>query len=68
MRKKFRVNWKVVEYVIRKGISKFGYVTAGMFILAMVEYAVCWETVVGLILGLALGVCATLDLEDPSAN
>lgn len=66
MKKKIRVNWKMVEYLIRKAISKFGYINVGVFTFAWIEYGTCWETVLGLVLALGVGVLATLDLEDPS--
>ena len=66
MKKKIRINWSVVVYLLRKAISKFGYISTGAFIVALVEYGACWETIIGLSLGLALGIVATIDNEDPT--
>lgn len=66
MKKKIRINWAVVVYLLRKAISKFGYISAGAFIVGLAEYGACWETIIGLVLGLALGVVATIDNEDPT--
>ena len=63
--RKFKINWKYIMYLVRKGISKFGYMCAGAYIACMIEFAVDKWTVSGLVLSLAVGILATLDNENP---
>ena len=59
--RKFKINWNYITYLIRKLISKFGYMCAGAYITCMIEFAVDKWTVSGLILSLAVAILASLD-------
>ena len=63
--KKIKINWDYITYLIRKGISKIGWVCVGIYLTAMIEFAVDKWTVSGLILALAVALLATWDNENP---
>lgn len=63
---KVKINWNYIIYLVRKLISKFGYISAGVYIACMIEFAVDKWTVSGLILALAVGILANLDNEKPT--
>ena len=63
---KVKINWNYISYLVRKLISKFGYICAGAYIACMIEFAVDKWTVSGLILALAVGILANLDNEKPT--
>lgn len=60
-----KINWDYITYLIRKGISKMGWVSVGIYLTAMIEFAVDKWTVSGLILALAVALLATWDNEKP---
>lgn len=62
-RKRVTINWNYVEYLVRKGISTFGYVCCGIYICAMVEIVCDMWTIGGAVLGLAVGMLANLGNE-----
>lgn len=64
--RKFKINWDYITYLIRKGISKIGWVSVGIYLTAMIEFAVDKWTVSGLILALAVALLATWDNEKPT--
>lgn len=59
-KKKVSINWAYVEYLICKGLSRLGYICCGMYICAMVEFGCDFWSVGGILLGLALGICANI--------
>ena len=63
--KKIKINWNYVSYLVRKLISKIGWVACGMYLTAMIEFAVDKWTVSGLVLSLAVAILATWDNENP---
>ena len=65
---KVKINWNYIGYLVRKLISKFGYISAGIYLAAMIEFAVDKWTVSGLILALAVGILANLDNDKPTKD
>ncbi len=63
---KVKINWNYIGYLVRKLISKFGYVCAGVYIAAIIEIAVNKWTVSGLVLSLAVAILASIDNEKPT--
>lgn len=67
--RKVKVNWEYVIYILRKGISKVGWVSAGLYLYPLIEdKAFCFWTVGGLILAIAVGILGTLGNERPSPS
>ena len=65
--RKVKVNWDYVIYLLRKGISKVGWVAAGAYLVPLLQdREFHFYTVGGLILALAVGILATLGNERPS--
>ena len=62
---KRKINWNYVVYLIRKGISKVGWMGVGAYLVAMLEYAVDKWTISGLVLAFALAILANVDNEKP---
>ena len=58
---KVKINWNYIGYLVRKGISNMGWVCVGVYLTAMIEFAVDKWTVGGLILALTLAILASLD-------
>lgn len=67
--RKVKVNWEYVVYLLRKGISKVGWVSAGAYLVPLLQDgAIHFYTVGGLILALGVGILATLGNERPSPS
>lgn len=64
--RKFKINWNYITYLIRKGISNMGWVSVGVYLTAMIEFAVDKWTVGGLILALTVAILASIDNEKPT--
>jgi hypothetical protein len=63
--KKFKINWNYIVYLVRKLISKFGYVCFGAFGAVGIEYGFDKILMVGMGLALLVGVLATYDNKKP---
>ena len=58
--KKVKINWNYLGYLLRKGISKFGYICCGIYIASGIYYGFTPCIVGGVVLALAVGVLATI--------
>lgn len=59
---------KNLVYYIRKGISIFGFMSAGAYLAVGFEYGFSKLLILGIPLGFALGVLANLDNEKYEEN
>ena len=59
---------KNLVYYIRKGISIFGFMSAGAYLAVGIECGFDKVLILGLALGFALGVLANLDNEKVDEN
>ena len=65
---KVKINWNYIGYLVRKLISKFGWICCGCYLTCMIEFAVDKWTVSGLILALAVAILANIDNEKPTKD
>lgn len=67
--RKLKVNWNYVIYLVRKGISKIGWVSVGAYLVPILQDKLINPlTIGGLALAFAVAILATLDNEKPVLN
>lgn len=63
-----KINWNYIVYLVRKAISKFGYICLGAFTAVGIECGFAPCILLGMALALLVGVLGTFDNHKPSKN